>query len=67
MGCSMLLVIFWVSPRGFGRFSRRFGFSFGAIFKRCGCLSLVIQASFSGEFQIEFLHSEDRIGIGLEI
>ena len=31
---SMLFEVFWVSPRGFFRFSRRFGFAFEAIFKR---------------------------------
>ena len=33
---SMLLEIFAVSPRGFESFTRRFGFPFGAIFKRGG-------------------------------
>ena len=70
----MLLLVFRISPRGFVKFSRRFGSSFGAIFKRDGVLFPRPQAGYPGFvvrriFRLNFfiLNSEDRIGIGLEV
>ena len=45
----MLLEIFPVSPRGFESFTRRFGFPFGAIFKRGGGWSTCMQTNSDSE------------------
>ena len=60
----MLLMVSRISLRGFMKFSRRFGFSFGAIFKRGAWLFPWSQPGyprfvFRSVFRLNFFHSED--------